>query len=201
MTAFAPLHRVCTASGPAGGGARPTPCGGQALPIAAGAAVLHPGHRQRRQLLSQRHHLHRRAPPPVEPGVRAELATRAGTHLGPPHPAGPRQQRAGGRLPPPCRPVAGGLCQAGRGQPGDRRQDAARQLRPVPRPHRRATARRVRHRHRVGAGAQRHRREIERDPGRPGIARRARPGRPSDHVGCPALSKKHSRPPRTPSST
>jgi hypothetical protein len=193
--------RVCAVALPAGGSARPTPRGGQALPIAACAAVLHPGDRQRRQLVSQRHHLHRRAPPPPEPGLRPDLAACTGAHLDPQHPAGPRQRRSGGRLPPPCRPVADGLRQAGRGQPGDRRQDAARQLRPVPRPHRRPAARRLRHRHRAGAGAQRHRREVERDPGRSGAARRARPGRPADHAGRPALSKKHSRPPLMPGST
>src|SRR4051794_5524331 len=84
------------------------------------------------------------------------LTWRRGAHLDPKHPAGPRQRRPRDRLPPPCRPVAYGLCQAERSQPGDRWQDAARQLRPVPRPRRRASARRLRHRHRVGAGAQRH---------------------------------------------
>ena len=40
------------------------------------------------------------------------------------------------------------------------------------------------------AGAQQHRRQVKRDPGRPGSARQTRPRRSSGHARCPALPKK-----------
>ena len=57
------------------------------------AAVLHPRHRDRLQLLSRHRHLHRRASPQAERHVRSEVAPRARAHRRPLHPQGPRSGR------------------------------------------------------------------------------------------------------------
>ncbi|MBV8614037.1 MAG: ISAs1 family transposase [Acetobacteraceae bacterium] len=144
------------------------------------------------QLVSRHRHLHRRPPTQAERGVRSELAPSTGAHRRPLHPSGARSGRGGGRLPPPCRLVAGGARHARTGQHRPRWQNPARQLRQVPRPRRRPGAQRLRHRHRPGARACRHRREVQRDPGGAGAARRTRrrPRRPR-HARRAALPKKH----------
>ena len=95
-------------------------------------------------------------------------------------------------VPPPRRPAASRARHARTGQHCAGWQNAARQLRQLPRPCRRPGAQRVRHRYAARARPCRYRREVQRDPGGADAARRTRRRRRRHrHARRAALPKKH----------
>ncbi len=176
--------------GYAGRHSRSPACRGQALQAAPRFAVCDPRHRVRLQLLPRRRHLHRRPPRQAERRLRADMAACARAYRHPLHPPRPRLRGGGSGVPPPCHPTPRRLHQAWPGQHRARRQDASGQLRQVPRPGRSPDPQRVGHRHRLGPGPCRHRREVQRNSRSPGAAGRTRPGaRLHRHPGRAALPK------------
>ncbi len=184
---------IRTVTGLAGWSFRSSPRTGAEIQASPRLAVLHSRHRDRLQLVSRHRHLHRCPSPQAERDIRPEVAPCAGAHRHKLYTQMALYSRRRDGLTATCSPASGGTHNSRKRQYRAGWQDAAWQLRQFQRSCCRPGTERVRRRYVTRTRPRRYRREVQRDPRRPGTAGRTRrPGQRNRHTRCDTLSKKPS---------